>query len=189
MASWKKVIVSGSAAELSSLSLDTALPVAQGGIGASSLTDKAVLISQDSGTDAVGSLALTTNGSIIVGGTNNYTYQWQGNGVNPTSKDQSGLSAGTYTVTVTDSNGCSEIETYILTEPLSLLIEIDNTVISSVLCHGDSTASIKADIVQASIGPFTFEINGTTYQGIPYSNSANNIAELTYTFTNLVAGV
>jgi len=70
MASWKKIIVSGSSAELSSLSLDTALSVAQGGIGASSLTDKAVLISQDSGTDAVGALALTTNGSIIVGGTN-----------------------------------------------------------------------------------------------------------------------
>jgi len=68
MASWKKVIVSGSSAELSSLTLDTALPVAQGGIGATSLTDKAVLISQDSGTDAVGALALTTNGSIIVGG-------------------------------------------------------------------------------------------------------------------------
>tara|TARA_B100000131_G_scaffold321624_1_gene372920 strand:- start:242 stop:1858 length:1617 start_codon:yes stop_codon:yes gene_type:complete len=70
MASWKKVIVSGSSAALSSLTLDTALPVAQGGIGASSLTDKAVLISQDSGTDAVGALALTTNGSIVVGGTN-----------------------------------------------------------------------------------------------------------------------
>lgn len=70
MAQWRKVIVSGSAAELSSLTLDTALPVAQGGIGATSLTDKAVLISQDSGTDAVGALALTTNGSIIVGGTN-----------------------------------------------------------------------------------------------------------------------
>ena len=70
MAQWRKVIVSGSAAELSSLTLDTALPVAQGGIGATSLTDKAVLISQDSGTDAVGSLALATNGSIIVGGTN-----------------------------------------------------------------------------------------------------------------------
>ena len=69
MASWKKVIVSGSAAELSSLTLDTALPVAQGGIGASSLTDKAVLISQDSGTDAVAALALATNGNIIVGGT------------------------------------------------------------------------------------------------------------------------
>jgi hypothetical protein len=69
MASWKKVIVSGSSAELSSLTLDTALPVAQGGIGASSLTDKAVLISQDSGTDAIGALALGTNGNIIVGGT------------------------------------------------------------------------------------------------------------------------
>ena len=69
MANWKKVIVSGSAAELASLQLDTALPVAQGGIGASSLTDKAVLISQDSGTDAVGSLALTSNGSLIIGGT------------------------------------------------------------------------------------------------------------------------
>lgn len=36
---------------------------------ATSLTDKAVLISQDSGTDAVGSLALSTNGQIVVGGT------------------------------------------------------------------------------------------------------------------------
>ena len=69
MASWKKVIVSGSAAELASLTLDTALAVAQGGTGATSLTDKAVLISQDSGTDTVGSLALTGNGEIIVGGT------------------------------------------------------------------------------------------------------------------------
>ena len=50
------------------MTLDTALPVAQGGIGATSLTDKAVLISQDSGTDAVGSVALTSNGQLIIGG-------------------------------------------------------------------------------------------------------------------------
>ena len=68
MATWKKIITSGSSAELSSLTLDTALPVAQGGTGATSLTDKAVLISQDSGTDTVGALALNTNGNIIVGG-------------------------------------------------------------------------------------------------------------------------
>ena len=68
MATWKKIITSGSAAELSSLTLDTALPVAQGGIGASSLTNKAVLISQDSGTDAIGAVALTSNGQIIIGG-------------------------------------------------------------------------------------------------------------------------
>ena len=36
MATWKKVIVSGSSAALASLTLDTALPVAQGGTGATS---------------------------------------------------------------------------------------------------------------------------------------------------------
>ena len=44
------------------------LKVASGGTGASTLTDKAVLISQDSGTDTVGSVALTTSGQLIIGG-------------------------------------------------------------------------------------------------------------------------
>ena len=64
------VISASGAISADALTLDTALPVAQGGIGATSLTDKAVLISQDSGTDAVGALALTGNGEIVVGGTN-----------------------------------------------------------------------------------------------------------------------
>ena len=46
----------------------TGLTVAQGGTGVTSLTDKAVLISQDTGTDAVGAVALTSNGQIIIGG-------------------------------------------------------------------------------------------------------------------------
>ena len=44
------------------------LPVANGGTGATTLTDKAVLISQDTGTDTVGSVALTTSGQLIIGG-------------------------------------------------------------------------------------------------------------------------
>ena len=64
-------VFSGSgAATFDSLTLDTVLAVAEGGTGASTLTDKAVLISQDSGTDTVGALALTGNGEIVVGGTN-----------------------------------------------------------------------------------------------------------------------
>ena len=51
MAEWKKVIVSGSAADLASLSLDTALPVGSGGTGASTLTNGGVLLG--SGTGAV----------------------------------------------------------------------------------------------------------------------------------------
>jgi len=62
--------ISGSAIIGSTLALDTALPVSSGGTGATSLADKAVLISQDSGTDTIGALALTGNGEIIVGGTN-----------------------------------------------------------------------------------------------------------------------
>jgi hypothetical protein len=46
----------------------TTVAVANGGTGATSLTDKAVLISQDSGTDTLGSVALTTSGQIIIGG-------------------------------------------------------------------------------------------------------------------------
>ena len=45
------------------------LPVANGGTGATSLTDKAVLISQDSGTDTVGAVSLTSSGQLIIGGT------------------------------------------------------------------------------------------------------------------------
>ena len=71
---------------------------------------------------------------------------------------------------------------------MSLQIEIDNTIISSILCYGDSTASIKVDITQASIAPFTFQINGTTYLGTNYTDSVQNISDLTYTFNNLVAG-
>jgi hypothetical protein len=44
-------------------------------------------------------------------GVSPYTYAWTGTGVNPTSEDQSGLSAGTYTVLVTDTLGCTVVDT------------------------------------------------------------------------------
>tara|TARA_R100001082_G_scaffold35061_1_gene18167 strand:- start:17574 stop:19766 length:2193 start_codon:yes stop_codon:yes gene_type:complete len=51
------------------IDFDGTLPVASGGTGATSLTDKAVLISQDSGTDTVGSVAMSTDGKLLIGGT------------------------------------------------------------------------------------------------------------------------
>ena len=44
------------------------LPVANGGTNASSLADKAVLITQDSGTDTVAAVAMTSSGQILIGG-------------------------------------------------------------------------------------------------------------------------
>ena len=67
MATWKKVIVSGSVADLSALSLDTALPVASGGTGAATLTDGGVLLG--SGTGAVTALGQATNGQLVIGST------------------------------------------------------------------------------------------------------------------------
>ena len=67
MATWKKVIVSGSSAEFSALSLDTALPVASGGTGVSTLTDGGLVLG--SGTGAVTSLGQATNGQLVVGST------------------------------------------------------------------------------------------------------------------------
>ena len=67
MAEWKKVIVSGSSADLSALTLDTALSVGSGGTGASTLTDGGVLLG--SGTGAVTSLARLTAGQVVIGST------------------------------------------------------------------------------------------------------------------------
>ncbi len=67
MAEWKKVVVSGSAADLASLSLDTALSVGSGGTGASTLTNGGVLLG--SGTGAITPLARLTAGQVIIGST------------------------------------------------------------------------------------------------------------------------
>ena len=58
---------------LSSVSLTSnvtgILPVANGGTNASSFLDKAVVITQASGTDTLSSLAMATNGQLLIGGT------------------------------------------------------------------------------------------------------------------------
>ena len=45
------------------------LTVAQGGTGSTSFADKAVLITQDSGTDTVAAATMSTNGQLLIGGT------------------------------------------------------------------------------------------------------------------------
>ena len=55
---------SGTAAGLSAT-----LAVASGGTNATSMTDKAVVITQDSGTDTLSSVAMDANGELLIGGT------------------------------------------------------------------------------------------------------------------------
>ena len=79
------------------------LKVASGGTGASSLTDKAVLISQDSGTDTVGSVALTSSGQIIVGGSSGPAAATITAGTNVT------ITNGDGTITIAASGGISNV--------------------------------------------------------------------------------
>ena len=61
---------SGTVATFSSATIvDTPLPVSSGGTNATSLSDKAVLITQDSGDDEVGTAVMDGNGELIIGGT------------------------------------------------------------------------------------------------------------------------
>ena len=68
MASWKKVIVSGSSAELSSLSLDTALTVANGGTGVSTVATNGILYGN--GTSALQVASAAANSVLITNGSN-----------------------------------------------------------------------------------------------------------------------
>ena len=79
-----------------------------------------------SGTTTVTNVACNggTNGAINLtpsGGTAPYTFSWTG-GI--TTEDRTGLAAGSYSVTITDSNGCSGVVNVSVTQPAS----IDNTV-------------------------------------------------------------
>ncbi|MBL7810207.1 MAG: hypothetical protein JNN28_20465, partial [Saprospiraceae bacterium] len=66
---------------------------------------------------------LSSDGSIslnISGGSGLNSYNWStpnGSGLVPTQKNQSGLTVGTYNVTVTSSYGCTATASYILTGP------------------------------------------------------------------------
>lgn len=90
----------------------------------------------------------------VVGGTPNsfgiYTYQWSDGQTTPT---VSGLSAGVYSVTATDDNGCNltaEIEVG-QTSELSLAVEGDFT----IEC-GDEFATMSA-VVTGGTPPYTYE--------------------------------
>jgi hypothetical protein len=80
------------------------------------------------------------NGAIalsVLGGKGNYTYAWN-NG--STVKDRTGLTAGTYSVAVTDSNGCIKSSGDIdVDEPLLLQVSAD---ITNVTCFGLTNGAI-----------------------------------------------
>jgi gliding motility-associated-like protein len=110
------------------------------------------------------------NGSATVvaaGGTSPYSYLWSSGGTNPT---ENGLTAGVYTVTITDSHGCTATASVTITQPALLTTAISSS--TNVSCFGGSNGS-------ATVTP----TGGTAPYSYLWSNSA-----ITQTINNLVAG-
>ena len=127
---------------------------------------------------ADGTIDLMASGGTVVG---NYQYNWttnDGSGLEAADEDQSGLSAGTYKVLVTDDKGCTVEESFTLTEPNAVSCMATSPMIGTggfnILCAG-GFGTIEVAPSGGSGTGYTFSINGTDFQ--PDS-----------TFTDVLAG-
>jgi uncharacterized repeat protein (TIGR01451 family)/gliding motility-associated-like protein len=86
----------------------------------------------------------------ISGGVQPYSYSWTSTtGFSATTQDISGLSAGGYTLLVTDFNGCTTSQSFVLTQPATQAV-ISSTV-NDILCYGATTGWINASAVGGAL--------------------------------------
>ncbi len=79
--------------------------------------------------------------AIVTGGTLGYSYIWSPNG--ETTSSISGVYAGLYQVTVTDSKGCTATAGANVNQPLELTLNITAGDITQVKCAGDKNGTIS----------------------------------------------
>ena len=120
---------------------------------------------------------INPSGGTPFSGLNPYTYSWNTTPVQ-TTQTATGLSAGTYTCTISDAAAsCPLIVTAVITEPD--LLQIDSTVFSHISCFGVDDGEILSIDVLGGTSPFEYSVNGSTH----YSNMAyfNGYGPGTYT--------
>ncbi len=101
------------------------------------------------------------DGSIIsnpFGGTLPFTFLWDDPAAQTTST-ASGLCDGTYTVLITDANGCGTSQTITITEPSEIIITVDSTVSSTCLNSADGQIWVT---VSGGNPPYTYEYVSAT---------------------------
>ena len=138
-----------------------------------------------------------SDGSATVtatGGTAPYTYSWSPSG--GTGSTASNLAAGSYTVTVTDANGCSSTQSFTIVQPIPLMVQ--STSQTNVSCNGgsDGTATIAA---MGGNAPYTYlwspsGSTSTTATGlsvgvhtVTITDSTNNTLTESFTITEPLA--
>jgi len=115
--------------------------------------------------------SLTVSGS---GGTTAYSYLWTSGG---TAATENNLSAGSYTVTITDANGCTASASSVITQPPVLTLDVTSP--DSMLCLGDQ-ATLNATPAGGTPA-YTYSWSA----GLPSaaSNTVSPGATITYTVT------
>lgn len=97
------------------------------------------------GSSCTGSVTITA-----AGGTPVYTYSWPGG---LTGATQNGLCAGSYDITVTDANGCTEIVSFVLADPNPLVLS--STVVSAITCFGECDGEVTVSTT-GGVNPIVF---------------------------------
>lgn len=88
----------------------------------------------------------------------------------------SGLPAGTYTITLTDSKSCTDTETIVIAEPNPIAFDLTKVDITCNNPGGSSLGSITVENVTGGTAPFTYYITnnfGDVIPGNPYSAVSN----------------
>jgi hypothetical protein len=94
-------------------------------------------------------------------GTKPYTYLWSPSG--GTDSIASGLSGGTYTITVTEVGGCTASATVTITTPGTIVL---TATIKNVSCNGGSNGSVSV-AASGGLSPYTYSwSNGATTTSI-----------------------
>ena len=118
----------------------------------------------------------------VLGGTPGYSFNWIGTSFGNVD-NISGLTTGTYRVSVTDANGCSAIDSTIINPgtPISLVLDPANPV-QDVTCAGSQDGSINV-IASGGIGVLGFQwylLPDRTNQIATNTNSVTSLAGGTY---------
>ena len=109
--------------------------------------------------------------AVVVGGTAPYSFLWSNGSTAPFIDN---LPAGTYSLTVTDANGCEDDASVTISNSPALLIAVFGT---DVVCGAGNTGSASANIIQG-VGPFTYLwSNGQT------TSTISSLVDGTYTLT------
>lgn len=96
------------------------------------------------------------------GGNGGYSVSWAGpNGFTSDDEDLSGLTNGTYTVTITDMNGCELVQAYALDAPPVIAATLSPSDFNGngVSCAGANDGGISAGITGGT-GPYTLSWSG-----------------------------